>query len=227
MKNYKYVLEFEPKIPNKKVILHCLDHAWRHTPSKNNFMNYNVYVLGPDQLDRKLNLYYKCLENQSRSNGNHITGRNALEEYESKLIKDKLVPHFINIKSAPYVILYTQRIESQLNDFQKDQIKNGYVYEQTFAKGHEKYDAATGNATLEIGMFANNLANKCLKHNIDTSYVGCILREWNELEWQFLDDVPLLVQCLGYGDTYRRDYVKPGVDLKPDFDRVVKFIGDE
>lgn len=226
MKKYQYVLHFKDQVPNNKVIKHSLDYAWRHTPSKNNFMNYNVYVLGPDQLDRKLNLYYKCLENQSRSNGNHITGRNALEEYESKLYEDSLIPFFGNIKTAPYVILYTQRIESQLNDYQKDQIKNGYVYEQTFAKDHEKYDAATGNATIEIGMFANNFANKCLKYNIDISYVACILREWEEPEWQFLDDVPLLIQCAGYGDIYRRDYVKPGVDLKPDFDRVVKFIGD-
>lgn len=226
MKNYKYVLDFQPKVPNKKIMLNCLEYAWRHTPSKNNFMNYNVYVLGPDQLDRKLNLYYKCLENQSRSNGNHVTGRNALEEYESKLIKDKLVPYFINIKSAPYVILYTQRTETQLNNWQKSRIEKGMIYEQTFAKGHEKYSNATGNARLEIGMFANNLANKCLKHNIDTSYVACVLREWNESEWHFLDDVPLLIQCIGYGDIYRRDGLAPGEDLKPNFDRVVKLIGD-
>jgi len=226
MKNYKYVLEFKPKVPNKKVILHCLDYAWRHTPSKNNFMNYNVYVLGPDQLDRKLNLYYKCLENQSRSNGNHITGRSALEEYESKLIENKLMPNYISIKSAPYVILYTQRTETQLNSFQKSSIEGGMIYEQTFPKDNYRYDNATSNATLEIGMFANNLANKFLKHNIDISYVACILREWNEPEWRFLDDVPLLIQCAGYGDIYRRDYVQPDADLKPDFNRVVKFIGD-
>ena len=197
MKNYKYVLDFQPKAPNKIIMLRCLEYAWRHTPSKNNFMNYNVYVLGPDQSDRKLNLYYKCLENQSRSNGNHITGRNALEEYESKLYKGKSMPNYVSIKSAPYVILYTQRTANTFNDYQNNLIKNGFVYEQTFAKGHEKYSHATGNATLEVGMFANNLANKCLKHNIDTSYVGCILREWKEPEWQFLDDVPLLIQCLG------------------------------
>jgi len=227
VKKYQYAIYFKEQVPNKKVILHCLDYAWRHTPSKNNFMNYNVYVLGPDQLDRKLNLYYKCLENQSRSNGNHITGRNALEEYESKLIENKLTPYYISIKSAPYVILYTQRTETQLNSFQKSRIEGGMIYEQTFPKDNYRYDNATSNATLEIGMFANNLANKCLKHNIDISYVACILREWNEPEWQFLDDVPLLIQCAGYGDIYRRDYLKSTQDLKPNFDRVVKFIGDE
>ena len=227
MKKYQYAIHFKEQVPNKKVILHCLDYAWRHTPSKNNFMNYNVYVLGPDQLDRKLNLYYKCLENQSQVNGNHITGRNALEEYESKLIENKLTPNYISIKSAPYVILYTQRIETQLNNFQKSRIEEGMIYEQTFPKDNYRYDNATRNATLEIGMFANNLANKCLKHNIDISYVACILREWKEPEWRFLDDVPLLIQCAGYGDIYRRDYLKSTQDLKPNFDRVVKFIGDE
>ena len=64
MKKYQYVMHFKDQVPDKKTILHNLEYAWRHTPSKNNFMNYNVYVLGPDQLDRKLNLYYKCLENQ-------------------------------------------------------------------------------------------------------------------------------------------------------------------
>jgi hypothetical protein len=226
MKEYQYVLHFKDQVPDKKTILHNLEYAWRHTSSKNNFMNYNVYVLGPDQLDRKLNLYYKCLENQSRVNGNHITGRNALEEYESKLIENRLMPNYISIKSAPYVILYTQRTETQLNSFQKSRIEKGMIYEQTFAKGHEKYSNATGNATLEIGMFANNLANKCLKHNIDISYVACILREWTELEWRFLDDFPLLIQCVGYGDIYRRDHLAPGEDLKPDFNRVVKLIGD-
>ena len=226
MKKYQYVMHFKDQVPDKKTILHNLEYAWRHTPSKNNFMNYNVYVLGPDQLDRKLNLYYKCLENQSRSNGNHVTVRNALEEYESKLIKDELVPYFINIKSAPYVILYTQRTETQLNNWQKSRIEKGMIYEQTFAKGHEKYSNATRTARLEIGMFANNLANKCLKYNIDTSYVACVFDEWNESEWHFLDDVPLVIQCVGYGDIYRREQLAPGEDLKPDFNRVVKLIGD-
>jgi hypothetical protein len=226
VKKYQYAIHFKEQVPNKKVILHNLDYAWRNTPSKNNFMNYNVYVLGPDQLDRKLNLYYKCLENQSRSNGNHITGRNALEEYESKLIENKLMPNYISIKSAPYVILYTQRTANTFNDYQNNLIKKKFVYEQTFPKDHEKYDTATGNAKIEIGMFANNFANKCLKYNIDISYVACVFDEWNESEWHFLDDVPLLIQCAGYGDIYRRDTIKPDDDLKPDFSRVVKLIGD-
>ena len=64
MKNYSYVLRFSKKEVDKNLIDTALNYAWKNTPSKNNFMNYNVHVLGPKNKDLRKSLYYKCLANQ-------------------------------------------------------------------------------------------------------------------------------------------------------------------
>lgn len=229
MKKYKYVSRWSDKIVDESKIKDSLDFAWRYTPSKNNFMNYNVFVLGPNESKLKELLYYKCLESQSRANGFHITGLENLKQYEQELLEEDLTPNFLNVKDAPYILLYTHRIEDQLNDFQKRNVEMGMVFEQTFPVGTTKYHAAKQNAKLEIGMFSANFATKCLEHDIDVSYVGCMptdLKLWKEPEWSFITYQPVLLQLAGHGKVYRRSTLQGFSDLKPEFDRVVKFVED-
>ena len=47
----------EDKIPPKELIDDLLYKAWKTTPSKNNFMPYNVNVLGPDKQEEKKKIH--------------------------------------------------------------------------------------------------------------------------------------------------------------------------
>jgi len=229
MKNYQYVLEFKKEHPEPLLIKNILNYAWKNTPSKNNFMNYSVHVIKPSSKDLRLKIFYKCLEKQSKSNGNHIQGLKKLQEYESHLKEIKAEPLFRNVKSAPYIIIYTQRVvdKSTMNSIQQQNTDKGMVYEQTFDQGTKKFQAATHLARLEIGMFANNFANKCLTHNVDVSYIACMpseLEYWSEPEFSFIKHKPLLIQLAGYGDVYRRDFLSPEEDRKPQFEEVVNLL---
>lgn len=226
MKNYKYVLEWTDNLPDEKIINDCLDYAWRYTPSKNNFMNYNVHVLGPNQWHLRELLYYKCLSNQSNANGNKITKPKLLKKYETHLLKINQKPQFWNVKYAPYVLIYTHRVVTELNQKQKMNISQGMIYEQTFPVGTKKYEKAKHIAQFEAGMFAANFSSKCLENNIDTSFIACIplsLDDWSEPEWDFVKEQPFLVQLVGFGDIYKRD-TSTLSDLKPNFEKVVNVL---
>lgn len=228
MKNYKHVLGWSKEKVDDKIIQECLDYAWRYTPSKNNFMNYSVFVLGQNQKELKRSIYYKCLKQQANSNGQEIHTQKELVEYEEYLEEIKMPPQFLNIKEVPYLLLYTHRVSKEINNYQKNNIENGVVYEQTFPPGTKKYNAASRLSRIEMGLFAANFATKCLENNIDTSFTLCMpceLEYWSEPEWNFITDQPALIQLAGYGERYRRpSVVAPDEDLKPNFDSIVKII---
>tara|TARA_B100000282_G_scaffold68300_1_gene46126 strand:- start:4741 stop:5418 length:678 start_codon:yes stop_codon:yes gene_type:complete len=225
MKNYSYVLEFDTNLKVAPDLLNkALDYAWRYTPSKNNFMNYNVHVLGPNNENLRNSLYEKCLAQQMRSNNETFE---SLEEYDEYLDRENLTPNFRNIKGAPYIMIYTQRTVTKTNPFQKYLMKSGMVYEQTFEKGTRKYEAANGSARIEVGMFSANFSTKALKLGLAVSYIGCMptdLIYWQEKEWNFIKDKPMFIQLVGYGKKYKRDEINPQWDLKPDFTDVVNIL---
>jgi hypothetical protein len=227
MKNYKYVLDWSEQAVNNDTVLECLDYAWRYTPSKNNFMNYSVHVLGPDKKELKEELYYVCLKNQSVANGHPVTSRKDLLKYEETLLHNKVKPRFWNIKGAPYAIIYTQRQATETNKYQEKMIQAGMVFEQMFEPGTRKYQAAGKNARLEVGMFASNFATKCLENNIDTAFVGCMpidIKSYSDPIWDFITEAPILIQLAGHGSRYRQDLQDSKIDLKPNFKSIVNII---
>jgi hypothetical protein len=230
MKNYKYVTEYDTsKTIDEALLDQALYNAWKNTPSKNNFMPYKVHVLKTNNAYEKELVYYKCLENETKANGNHCSDLASLKAYEEKEYHSSK-PNFYNIKSAHYILLFTQRVEDQLNDLQQRLIDKGFVYEQTFSSG-PKYDASRYNALIEIGMFCSNFSNICLSLGIDISHTLCFpkdLKYWTEKEFNFLDSAPLLIMTAGIALKYRRDHLDfTGIkDHKPNFDRIVNFLGN-
>ena len=225
MEKYSYVLEFSKEKVNKNLIDTALQYAWKYTPSKNNFMNYNVHVLGPSQEYLRQSLYYKCLANQSDCNEQGF--ENNLKEYDKYLDRIGAIPNFRNILSAPYILIYTQRVSEDLNGVQKENVDKGVVFEQTFAKGTKKYFNAHGIARFEAGMFSVNFSTECLKLGLDVSYIGCMpleLDKWSEPEWSFINDKPIIIQLAGRGKLYKKDVVDPAQDKKPNFKDVVNIL---
>jgi len=222
MKNYAYVFKFDEKPVPRKYLEDCLQYAWKYTPSKNNFMNYTVHVLGPKHRKIKTALYYKCLQNQMNSNKQKF---DSLEEYDRNLTSRGIPPTFSNILSAPYALIYTQRVETQLNPYQQEAVGHGCVFEQTFPVGTQRYNQAMPK--LEIGMFSTNFANRCFKYGLDVSYVACMpttIEDWQEPIWDFITERPLLIQLVGYGKDYIKDRRPPDKDRKPSFERIVNIL---
>lgn len=228
MNYYKYVYEYDrSKDVDQNLFEQALYDAWKNTPSKNNFMPYKVHVISPKDRYTKELIYYKCLENETKANGNHITDLEELKRYEKlEYDNNNSKPNYFNVKSAHYILIFTQRVETQPNEHQQDLIDRGFVYEQ-MAKNGPKKDSARSVAYLEIGMFCSNFANACLASGIDISHTLCFPSDkkyWSEPEFSFLDMNPLLIMTAGKGLKYRREQIPTYLDLKPDFERIVNIV---
>ena len=224
MKNYRYVLEYDDTASiNSKCVNDALEYAWKVTPSKQNFMPYRVHVLSPRAKAHKQILYNKALIQQARRSGIKIKNTKALQKYDERLKKDDMQPFFRNLKTAPYVFIFAQRVEDQPNPFQQHNIDYGLTYCQT---EHEDPGHSRGKdiARIEIGMFSANLASHLLANDIDVSFTQCFpgeLHTWTEKEFNFISDNVLLIMTAGKGKLYRRDLKSQEGDLKPNFERIV------
>lgn len=235
MKNYRYVLEYETNVDQNtdKIIKEALYNAWLNTPSKNNFMNYKVYVLGPDRYQTKQMLYLKSLQNESRANGKPIDTYEEIIEYEkTQYISQGKSPQFANLKTAPYIIIFTPRVCTDLNPLQQHLVNIGFQYEQ-MAKSGPKRDNSVKNARIEIGMFSSNFATEVLSQGLDISHTLCFpgaKEAYPEPEFSFLEEHPILLMTAGKGKIYRRDMMLANntntinPDPKPSFETIVNIV---
>ena len=235
MHKYQYVMEYDTeKLPDPFIIKQSLYEAWSSTPSKQQFMPYNIFVLGPDDKKVKEMIYYKALVKEYQTNFPkwNIDANDPLA-VEKEFLSRRSLPQYINYKTAPYILICTQRVEDQVNPFNKIQQANGFNFEQTTREWQtdpKRKNRAQGLAMIEIGMFTQAFSNLCLKHNIDISHTRCLpttMDFWTEPEFSFLENPPQLIMTAGFGKSYRRDFypeISHGKDYRPNFERIVKFI---
>lgn len=212
LKKHKHVMEYdeEADIIKKSDIVHLLRQAWDITPSKNNLMPWQVFVVGPDNENYKNIVYDICSKNEDIANSknaniNKIIGRN---------------PAYANIKSCQYFLIITQRLSGPLNDYQQQQWNNGVYYDTCTEKGLADSENIIN---LECGIFSANFRALAIEKGIDTSYTLCFnkkLKYWKELP--FIDMPVTLIMTIGHGKKYRKDIGYK--DPKPDFERIVKLI---
>lgn len=224
MKNYKYVLEYDSSaFIDPKNIYDALSYAWKVTPSKQNFMPYKVHVLTPAATTHKQILYNKALTQQAKTSNIKIKNSKDLQKYDEHLKKTDQQPFFRNLKTAPYVFLFAQRVEDQPNSFQQRYIDYGRTYCQV-ERSEPGHSHGKSIARIEIGMFSANLATQLLANDIDVSFTQCFpgeLNAWTEKEFDFLADDVLLIMTAGKGNIYRRELKSQEGDLKPSFNRIV------
>jgi len=213
LKNYKYVKTYDRSydVP-QSVIDDLLQRSWKVTPSKNNFMPYKLHVLGLQHQDLKDKVYEKALQHQD--------GQDHLKRPSHKM------PRFHNIVSCHYLLIFTQRVEDQPNVHQQELIALGRNYTQT---DPNKLGEHYGNALLEIGMFCNTFAALCLESQLDISYTLCFpkkLEKWHDDGFKFLDQEPVFIMTAGKALEYLRDEYTAleKLDLRPDYNRIVKFV---
>ena len=234
MHKYRYIMEYDTNdIPSERLIKQCLHEAWETTPSKQQFMPYNVHVLGPEDQERKSKLYYKSLVKEYETNKDRYNvDVNDPIAVEKAMLDHRVVPQYLNFKTAPYVFLFSQRV-SKLNPFNKHLADQGWNFEQaddSWIVEPWRKNRARGLALIEIGMFSQAFSNLCLMHGIDISHTRCLPTEmefWQEPEFDFLDTPPQLIMSAGKGIKTRREFypqITYGRDHRPDFNEVVQFI---
>ena len=235
MHKYQYVIKYDTeKLPDPFIIKQSLYEAWSSTPSKQQFMPYNIFVLGPDDKKVKEMIYYKALLKEFETNFQkyNVDATDPLA-VEEAMMNQRRPPQYLNYKTAPYILICTQRVEKQLNPFNALRALQGWNFEQTtseWQKDPKRKNRAKGLAMIEIGMFTQAFSNLCLKHNIDVSHTRCLpttMDFWTEPEFSFLENPPQLILSAGFGKEYRRDFypdLTHGMDYRPDFEKIVKFI---
>ena len=189
-------------------------------------MPYHVNVLGPEHVDEKASITKKCMVNKKQINEEKIP-KHYSKDHGDKWEEDGSNPSFIHISTAPYVLVFTQRI-CEPNAYYAETIRRGDFYEQM----HEEYFGEIQRTTsVEIGWFMSNLTALALEQGLDTSTLLCFpyhSKTWNK-GWE---DIPwvkypvVLLGSIGYAKQTRRQYLSfwaRNNDKKPEKETVVKW----
>lgn len=226
LNKYQYPMEYDTQAYiDPELINEALYEAWLTTPSKQNMMPYNVFVIGPENQKIKDLLYYKSLTREYKTNHpRYDVDEKDPVALEKAMFEHRSPPQYLNFNNAPYILIFCQRVEDKLNPWNEFFANQGHNFEQTKV---DDYKRAEKLALIEMGMFSAAFSNACLKHGIDISHTRCLpteLKFWQEPEFSFIKYPPQLIMTAGKGKVYRRQYYKHCSierDHKPDFDRVV------
>ena len=205
----------EENIPEKKLIEDLLWKAWKVTPSKNSFMPYHCNVLGPDKVNEKHSIWQKSMINKKQINEKEIKDHK----------EDGYNPYFKHLSSAPYLLVFTQRV-CKPNAYYQRSIDEGDYFEQTDSK---KVESMIRTTATEVGMFMANLSAFALEKGLDTSTIACFpysnLKAWSDLPWVKYPVV--LLGSIGKAKLYRRNRMgqeERKMDMKPEPEEVIKWI---
>lgn len=213
-----HVFKFKEEAPLKEDIHEIIWKAWKVTPSKQNFMPYQITILGPEAKEEKLSLW-----NLARANKKHTNESNSSIPWDEP--GDN--PNYDYLKDAPYNIIFSQRI-CKPNPFIQRQIdrKNDH-YEQM----HEsKLNAVFRTTAVEVGMFAANMVAFALEKGIQVNYNACFpskIERWSSLP--IIKYPPVIIGGMGYSDIKRRDLpnmtdLDLSEDWKPELSEMLKWI---
>tara|TARA_B100001094_G_scaffold95903_1_gene91875 strand:- start:12 stop:743 length:732 start_codon:yes stop_codon:yes gene_type:complete len=232
-----HVLKYKPEIVPDKTLKDLLRRAWKISPSKNNFMPYQVSVLGPYKQAEKNKIYNKVVYNHKFYDEMGLekdTHANPKMQLEYTFEKN---PNYAHVRHNSHLIIFSSRVCPEPNKFYQRMIKNrGHFAEQCEIE-HVKPTAES--TSFEVGLFASNLTTLCIENGIDISYTACLPK--NEHKWK---DTPYLwydkenemakvhsIMSIGYGDYYRYQWLKEhhkvhiaSADKKPQPEEVIKWI---
>ena len=208
------------KIPPKEQIDDLLYKAWKVTPSKNNFMPYNVHVLGPEKAAEKVLVWNKSVANHVKMEDEAVR-----DGYNTKA-QGFANPYYEHVKYNSYLLVFSSRVCDKPNPYYERQIKTGHFAEQLYPEWVERI---VDTAATEVGMFISNMTMYCMEEGIDVSYTSCFprdIKKWTDVP--YVKYRPLLFMSLGYADRYRyEDLEERGElqdDIKPELPEVIKWI---
>lgn len=211
LKKRRYVTKYDTDfIPPTGLIESLLKRAWEITPSKNNFMPYNINVIGPNCPQTKQKVFLNCLSNEIDIDNNE----NIFEERYSNNL-----PAYSNILNCSYLLVFTMRLETNPNPYQKMLLDRGHKYE---AVDENRLDSLYPIASFEAGLFCDALSVLCLENGLDVSFTGCFQRDvkkWKDVD--FVKRKPIMIMTIGKAKEYKNPIEE---DMRPDFHRIINFV---
>jgi len=211
----KHVRIWSEEIPAKQIIDKVLWKSWKVTPSKQNFMPYYVNVLGPERSKEK-----NLIHGLSRKNKININ-----EDATPGWTEPGVNLDYDYIKTAPYLIVFSQRV-CKPNKYIQWAVDN---LNDHFEQMHEhELENIMRTTAVEVGIFSANLTAFCLAEGLDTSYTACFpsdVKRWAEVP--IIEYNPLLIMGLGYCKKSRRDFLDVRAsdqDKKPEPEEIIKWI---
>jgi hypothetical protein len=230
-----HVMLYKPEPVSKELFDDLLYKAWKISPSKNNFMPYQVSVLGPCKQDEKNKIYDKVVNNHKFYDEEGLKKDTKSNPKMSEEYKFKVNPSYLHVKYNSHLLIFSSRVCPEPNKYYQKMVKeNGHFAEQCEV---DQIRAIAESTSFEVGLFASNLTALCLENNIDVSYTACLPK--NEKKWK---DTPYLwydkenqlakvhsIMSIGYGDYYRYQWLKDknipkNMDIKPEMDEIVEWI---
>ena len=213
LKKRRYVKKYDSNYHiSHELMEEMLRQAWSVTPSKNNFMAYNVHVVGPDNPQIKQQVFLNCLSNERKLDGNE----NILEE---RYLDD--LPNYANILNCSHLLIFTMRLETEPNPYQQFLIQRGHKYE---AVDQRTLNDMLPTVSFETGLFADVFSALCLENDLDVSFTGCFRRDlesWKDIP--FVTQRPVMIMTVGKS----KQYLVKSTELpdpRPDFERIVNFV---
>ena len=217
LKKRKHVYEFESEIiPSKDLINSLLKRTWKVTPSKNQFMAYTIHIVGPNEKSIKESIYNICTTNEAQTDTN-----NTSVVKTRKLLNKNL----LCLLTAPYNLIFTNRLENEPNKEQEYLISKGVYYEAVDPK---KFETLYSTNSIEVGMFAKILTTLCLENNLDVTYTKCFSANYKD--WiktiPFVKTSPIMIMSIGKGKIFKKPKKYNGeiTDLRPNFERIINWI---
>tara|TARA_B110000977_G_scaffold37448_1_gene50338 strand:+ start:1053 stop:1673 length:621 start_codon:yes stop_codon:yes gene_type:complete len=197
-KNHQTKLFDTNKIPDKEISEKIIKTAFELTASKQNLYPYKVHVLGPNAEQEKQDLY-DIISYQKGGSTN------------------------VNVKEAPYCLIFTIRLITNPDPIILARVKNGHSYAAIDPK---KYRGQIPGVALEVGMFSKVLSSLALENGLNVAYTGCFPNyEHNTNLWKklsFIDDLVIFAMQFGYSLT--KHSTKKEIEKKPHIDEVINWI---
>ena len=212
----QHVMAYDTEdIPEKQLIEDLLWKAWKVTPSKNNFMPYHCNVLGPEKVNEKHSIWMKSVKNKK-----HINEKNIEDHKE-----EGYNPYFEHISTAPYLLVFTQRV-CEPNEYYRKRIEGGDYYEQMH---EDEVESMLRTTTVEVGMWMANLSAFALEKGLNTSTIACFpykpMSAWGDLPW--VKHPVVLLGSIGKAKEFRRESmsdIEKKDDKKPEPETVIRWI---
>ena len=186
------------KIPDKEISEKIIKTAFKLTASKQNLYPYKVHILGPNAIQEKQDLY-DIISHQKGGSKN------------------------INVKEAPYCLIFTIRLITNPDSIILTRVKNGHPYAAIDPK---KYRGQIPGVALEVGMFSKVLSSLALENGLDVAYTGCFpdyehnINLWKKLP--FIDDLVIFAMQFGY--KLNDHSSKREKEEKPHIDEVINWV---
>ena len=231
MEKRHHVVKYKPEPVPEKIVKDLMYKAWKISPSKNNFMPYNVNVIGPHNQEEKTKVWNMVVDNHKfyEEIGNASFNKHLAHKYEFKIN-----PNYEHVRFNSHLIVFTSRVCPEPNAYYKRMVEHRGHYAEQCDKDMV-IDLAEATS-VEVGLFASHLSGLCIENNIDVSFCACIRKnidQWKEFPYLWYDkDNQLarvhLIMSIGYGEHYRYQWHKENKttdqDIKPEYYEIVKWI---